>query len=317
MPIKKRALLLRRLRNAVRGEVKEREPLCRHTTFRIGGPADIFFVPDDEADLRLALRILQECGQVYFLLGGGSNVLAGDEPLAQAIVGLRSAAFRRLEYRDECVWAGAGVRTAELVRSAAKQGRQGCSFLAGIPGTLGGAVAMNAGSRDYRDPGKIWSLRDCLAQVRVMDACGNIRDCDPAELAAGYRQTGLRRNGEVVLGALLRLPAGDAAAVREEVFGFLERKKKTQDLSRPSAGCIFKNPPQGPAAGWLIEQCGLKGARIGGAVVSTVHANFIVNEGTARCADVVALIEQIRRSVAEKFGLDLETEIQILGKGQG
>jgi UDP-N-acetylenolpyruvoylglucosamine reductase len=284
--------------------VRRDEPLARRTTLRVGGPADVYVEPSDEADLAAVLRLACAAGAPVFLLGRGSNLLVRDGGLRGVVVCLAAPAFAGLRVEGERLHAGAGARLKQLAAAARRAGLAGFEFLDGIPGSLGGALRMNAGAHGS------WTF-DVVERLRFMDPAGGVHERPAAEVPSAYRACPLLRD-HVALGAVLRGRPAPAAEVRARMDGFNARRWETQP-AQPSAGCIFKNPP-GLAAGMLIEELGLKGARRGGASVSTRHGNFIVNDGGATAADVLALITHIReRAVAER-GVALETEVEILGE---
>lgn len=265
------------------------EPLSRHTTFRVGGPADVLVEPRDEEDLAGVLRAAAGEGVPLRILGGGANLLVRDEGVRGAVVRLSSLDRRR----GSRVQAGRSL--SRLIRETLREGLGGLETLAGIPGTLGGAVRMNAGGRHG-------TVGDAVRAVEILTPAGEPRRLSRQDVGFRYRGTAL--DGNVVVAADLDLRPDPEAPAR--FASILEEKKRTQPLDRPSAGCIFKNPP-GQAAGKLIEECGLKGARAGGARVSPRHANFIVNEGEATASDILRLIDLIR----DRVPVPLELEVQV------
>ncbi len=296
-----RDALVSALGAAVRFDVS----LARFTSLRVGGPADALASPPDRPALARALRACAAHGVPVTLLGNGFNTLVRDGG-AEGLV-LRLSAFRalRLEPSGELV-AEAGVSHATLSRHCVENGLAGLEFAAGIPGTVGGWIAMNAGV-----PGR--EMKDVVRGVELMDAAGG-RRCVPAEaLGFAYRSAGGLPPGAVVLAAGFRVRPSPRAEVQAEVDLHLEKRARTQPLDAPSCGSVFKNPP-GDFAGRLIEAAGLKGARVGGAEISTLHANFIVNRGGATAGDVIALIERARAEVRERTGTLLEPEVRIIGR---
>ncbi len=265
------------------------EPLALHTTFGVGGPADFFIEPRDEEELAGVVRAARGCGMPLRFLGGGANLLVRDEGVRGAVA--RLAGLNRREGMH--VQAGFGL--GRLVRETAAAGLAGLEGLAGVPGSVGGAVKMNAGGRH----GEIGAA---VRYVDVRGDAGEVRRIRREDVGFRYRGTGL--NGDVILAAGLDLRPDPAARERHDAI--LEEKKAGQPLGSRSAGCVFKNPPGGPA-GKLIEECGLKGERVGGARVSRRHANFIVNDGGATASDILKLIDVIRRRVPA----ELELEIQV------
>ncbi len=286
------------------------EPLSRHTTIGIGGPADVYFAARTEEQLRAALRAARGHGVPMFILGGGSNVLVLDG-------GVRGLVIENATDQVEGpvpngagfkVGAASGVSLAALARRLAFAGYAGLEWACGIPGTLGGAVVYNAGAYDR-------SLLDVLKGVRVVDPANGILEMRPEELALGYRNSAFTRGamrGHVVLSLDLALQKGDPAALRARVRELDARRLAAQPRGR-SAGSMFKNPAENPAW-WLINQAGLRGHRIGNAQISDQHTNFFLNLGGARAADVLALMELTRSRVRERFGVELENEVALVGE---
>lgn len=273
------------------------EPLARHTTLRIGGPAETFWEPQRPEDLAALLTRLEREGVPTRLLGGGANTLAPDGGVAGAVV--HTGALRRLFRENDRLRAWPGVTLPQLLRAAAEAGLSGLEALAGVPGQVGGALAMNAGSAQ-------WGIWETVEQVTVWEPGGGMRALAPSEIGPGYRDG--RLQGRVVLEVLFRLRPDSAAAVKARQEDLLRRKNATQPVTLASAGCAFKNPP-GDSAGRLVDAAGLKGATCGGAQISTLHANFIVNLGGARAADVRALIERAEGEVQARFGVRLQREL--------
>lgn len=283
--------------------VRPDEPLAAHTTFRIGGPADLYLECDDLAQLRGAVRVLDEEQVEWTVIGKGSNLLVSDVGYRGAVIVL-GPGFRRIEVDGCRLVVGGAAILAHVVRQASRSGLSGLSFAVGIPGTVGGAVRMNAGTRDR------W-MDGVVSEVAVCEPEGLRRIAGDA-VAWGYRTSGLPARA-VVVEVGLQLQPGDADELRREMEASLERRKRTQPLGLPNAGSIFVNP-EGDSAGRLIEACGLKGLTRGGAAISDVHANFIVNLGGATAADVMSLIETVREVVKREHGVELAPEIRILGQ---
>jgi UDP-N-acetylenolpyruvoylglucosamine reductase len=284
--------------------IRRDEPLAKRTTLRVGGPASFFVEPASEADLAAMVRFCAERDVPWFVLGRGSNLLVRDGGFRGVVVSLAHPVFSRIEVIGEQVHCGAGAKLKAIVAEARRHGLGGLEFLEGIPGSLGGALRMNAGAMG----GATFEVVDV---VRVMDLTGRIQERSVRELAPAYRGCAALRN-QIALGAVLRGQASLREVIERRLQEFSQRRWKSQPAA-PSAGCIFKNPPSVPA-GKLIDELGLKGARVGGAYVSAEHGNFIVNDGTARAGDVLELIELIRRRVREQRGIELETEVEIVGE---
>lgn len=294
--------------SGLRGVLSRGEPLARHTSWRCGGKADLAYVPADRDDLAAFVRQLPP-HEPLTAIGLGSNVLVRDGGLRGAVVLLHNPGGA-LAVADGLVYADAGVASPKLARFAAAHGCAEAEFLAGIPGTVGGALAMNAGCYG----GETWRY---VARVEVLLRDGGFAVRTPTDYAIGYRSarrsTGAPLDG-VFTAAWFRFPQGDAVAARRRIRELLARRIATQPLNLPNAGSVFRNP-EGDHAARLIESCGLKGYAIGGARVSEKHANFIVNpDASAKAADIEALIEHVRRVVAEKTGVALEPEVRIIGE---
>jgi UDP-N-acetylmuramate dehydrogenase len=301
----------------LRGELRYEEPMARHVTWRAGGAARRTYFPADLADLQLFLRTLSADEVIYFV-GLGSNLLVRDGGLQGTIIFThRCLPALRLAHMSESsgeIFVEAGVAAPKLARFAALHELIGGEFFAGIPGTVGGALAMNAGCYG----GETWNH---VLSVRTIDRNGTVRERARKEYRVGYRSVALSRPvqatvqatpDEWFIAALLRFERGDGATSRRLMKEMLERRIASQPLGQPNAGSVFRNPPNDHAAR-LIEACGLKGRRIGSAMISDKHANFIVNLGGARAADIEGLIELAHRSVREKFGVALEREVRIIG----
>jgi UDP-N-acetylmuramate dehydrogenase len=297
---------------ALRGQLRARESMARHVSWRAGGAADLAYLPADLADLQAFLRSRATAEPIWFV-GLGSNLLVRDRGLRGTVV-LTHWGLRRFEVdvgRHEIV-AEAGVACPRIARIAALNGLAGAEFLAGIPGTLGGALAMNAGCYG----GETWRV---AARVRTIDRRGDLRERALGDYEIGYRSVALKAEGarpqaeEWFVGATLALAHGDSALARERIRELLALRLASQPLNQPNAGSVFRNPP-GDHAARLIEACALKGYAIGGAMISPRHANFIVTIGAARAADIEALIELAQRAVRERFGIELEREVRIIGE---
>jgi UDP-N-acetylmuramate dehydrogenase len=292
-----------RLAGAVSGEVRSAEPMSRHTTFRIGGPAALYVVTDSLSDVSNATGILREEEVPYTVAGKGSNLLVADDGYEGAVLVL-GRDFKHHAIGDGMLRAGAGTILAFLVQQAFHEGVAGMTWGVGIPGTLGGALAMNAGTRE----GWIGQIVESVTLFVPGQGLSLVKGSD---VEWGYRTSGLAGRGIIVEG-VLRVTEGDPVRIRTEMERNLKARKASQPLGLPSAGSVFINPV-GDSAGRLIEAAGCKGMRLGGAAVSTVHANFIVNEGDATAADVAGLIRKIRMTVRDTHGVELKPEIRFLG----
>ncbi len=292
------------LRAALAGEVTVGEPMARHTTYRVGGPASLRLCCDGIADLSSAIRILSDQGIPWTVLGKGSNVLVSDSGYEGAVIVL-GREFRNRETTVGHIRAGAATILAQLVNDAFSAGVSGLETCVGIPGTLGGALAMNAGTRDG------W-IGEVVESVTLFVPGEGLLNLHGPDIDWGYRDSGLSQRGIIVEG-VLRVAPGDRDHIRRAMEESFRRRKETQPVNKPSAGSVFVNPP-GDSAGRLIQEAGLKGTRIGGAVVSEVHANFIVNDSGATAEDIYQLIRRVQSEVKGTHGIDLRTEIKFLGR---
>ncbi|MGI9951143.1 UDP-N-acetylmuramate dehydrogenase [Moorellaceae bacterium AZ2] len=293
------------LQGRVKGRVLVEEPLARHTTFRIGGPAELLVLPANRTDLEICLNFAREKGLPLFIMGNGSNLLVRDKGVRGLVI--KMAGLSRVEVRDCTIWAEGGALLHRVLGEARHAGLTGLEFAAGIPASVGGAVVMNAGTPE----GSVGRL---VEKVEVLDRGGKLLTLKGEELDFNYRESKLKGAGLVVIATEFSLKEGDKKEIAEAVSRNLALRRRKQPLNWPNAGSIFKNPP-GYYAGWLIEQVGAKGWRRGDAEVSSLHANFIINRGRATASDVLYLVARIQQAVAEKFGIFLETEIEIWGEG--
>jgi UDP-N-acetylmuramate dehydrogenase len=297
----------------LRGELRLREPMSRHVSWRAGGAAERAYFPANLEDLVACLRSLPG-GEPVHMTGLGSNLLVRDGGLRGTVIfthrALRGVRLNSAGGRARAIRAEAGVACPKVARTAALNGLAGAEFLAGIPGTVGGALAMNAGCYG----GETWEI---VADVTTVDRDGVVRRRTPDEYDIAYRRVVLKAQGrrqkeEWFVAATFSLKRGSGVESRAKVTELLKRRIATQPLGEPNAGSVFRNPP-GDYAARLIEACGLKGRVIGDAQISDKHANFIVNRGSARAADIEALIELAERSVKDRFGIELEREVRIVG----
>lgn len=298
----------------LRGELRLDESMARHVSWRAGGTVDRAYLPADLDDVCTFLRSLSPEEAVYFV-GLGSNFLVRDGGLRATVVFTQWAfgAIERVPNAAGEISAEAGVASPKVARFAALHDLVGAEFLAGIPGTIGGALAMNAGCYG----GETWNI---VRSVTTVDHDGVVHERTPAQYRIGYRSVAPasavgRRAGldEWFVRAVFALPAGAGSESRDKVKALLARRIASQPLGEPNAGSVFRNPP-GDYAARLIEACGLKGRAIGGALISPKHANFIINTGSARAAHIEALIDLAQASVREKFGIELEREVRIVGE---
>ena len=288
----------------IRGEVRFKEPLSFHTALRIGGPADIFIVPQDVEDIRLALSFAEREQLPVEVIGGGNNLLVSDRGYRGVVLKLEGC-LGRAEFHGEEAVAGAGVSLSALIREAAALNLGGLESLVGIPATIGGAVAMNAGT-----PGG--GIGDLGAAVYFLHADGTMGEFKPGAGSFSYRVF-TAPAGAVLIGARLQLQRRPHGEIQKDIKHRLKQKKATQPLALASAGCVWKNPPL-EVAGRLVEKVSLKGKRLNGAEISAKHANFIVNRGGAMAVDIKALMDLTRERVKTQLGIVLEPEIRTLGE---
>ena len=284
--------------------VRRDEALAKHTTLRVGGPADVYVEPASEHDLAAVLADCHRRGRQFFVLGRGSNLLVRDGGFRGVVFCLAHAQFSRIEVTGERLVCGAGARLKAVAVEGRRNGLSGLEFLEGIPGTVGGALRMNAGAMGG-------TMFEAVESVRLMGFDGVVRECAARELAVGYRRCETLSK-HVALSAVLRGRPGSREAIEQRMSEYSRKRWQSQPAA-PSAGCMFKNPATIPA-GKLIDELGLKGTRVGGAVVSAEHGNFIVNDGTATARDVLGLIEVIRQRARAERGIELETEVEIVGE---
>lgn len=286
-------------------ELRRGEPMARHTTFRVGGPAALMALPRGEEEVRAVLQTAARLGVRPVFLGKGSNLLVADEGVDAFLIKV-AGGLTRLERRGEIgLYVGGGVTLAQAAVFAAEQGLTGLEFAHGIPGTLGGGVFMNAGAYDGE-------MAQVIAWVDCLDEAGNPHRLEGEALELGYRHSVFSRLPWLITGAGLTLTPGETEAIRAKMADLAQRRRSKQPLEYPSAGSTFKRPA-GHFAGGLIEQCGLKGTAVGGAQVSEKHAGFVINTGGATCRDILTLIRLVRDTVRRQTGVELEPEVRLLG----
>lgn len=285
-------------------EARQNEPMSKHTSFKIGGNADAYIKVNNLSKLSTILKECQDSNVDYMLLGNGSNLLVSDEGIRGAVLRL-DGDFRKITLVDDStIFCGAGATLAYLCKFALNCGLSGLEFAWGIPGTVGGAVFMNAGAYDGE-------MKDVVHSVSHISPSGEIGRIEKDNLNFGYRTSVYRSNKMIITGVTLKLKKGNPDEIREKMDDYMSRRSTKQPLEYPSAGSVFKRP-EGNFAGALIEQCGLKGKLCGGAQVSEKHAGFIINKSNATAKDVRDLISQIQKTVSDKTGYNLECELIIL-----
>ncbi len=283
-------------------KVKVNYPLKDRNTFKIGGNARFFSEPEDAAELELLIKSAGKNKIPVYILGAGSNLLISDKGVMGLVIKLNSLYFKNISRKKEFIRAASGVMLGELIKFARSASLQGVEFLIGIPGTLGGALAMNAGCWGQ-------NIGDLVVEAQVMTKNGKIKTLSRKEIKFSYRKSSLSEY--IILSALLELKKSSASEIKKNINRYLASRRKTQGLlTWPNAGCIFKNPKNN-SAGLLIDVCGLKGKNIGGAYISERHANFILNKKKASAKDVLELIRAIKQKVKTRFNLTLQPEIKI------
>ena len=284
--------------------IRRNELLAKHTTLRVGGPADVYVEPASEADLAGVLAFCNERELPFFMIGRGSNLLVRDGGFRGVVICLAHASFSRIEIDGERLRCGAGVKLKDVAVEAKRNGLSGVEFLEGIPGSVGGALRMNAGAMGG-------ATFDAVESVRLMDFAGHVRELAPKEMSVEYRGCAALKTN-IALGVVFQCRPVPRGEIEQRMKAFNEKRWESQPAA-PSAGCTFKNPPAIPA-GRLIDELGLKGTRVGGAVVSAEHGNFIVNDGQATARDVLELIVILQARVKEARGIELQTEVEIIGE---
>ena len=280
------------------------EPMDRHTSFKIGGPADIYVCPEDGDDLLNILRYAVSHKMDYFIIGGGSKLLVGDKGIRGFVISLGAPAFNGIEFDGVSAVAGCGIKIHELIKKAAEKDLGGLEFLSGIPGTLGGALIMNAGW-----PSK--AIGDLIEEITALRDLEKVK-LGEDEFKFSYRSSSL--DGLILVSARIKLEEKAKDKIEAETKKNLEKKRKTQELGYPSVGSIFLNPSGSSPAWEIIDKCGLRGKSAGGATVSEKHANFIINRGKASAADVRKLIDEIQKIVFKEHQIMLKLEAKLIGE---
>ncbi len=281
--------------------VKVNEPLSVHTTFKIGGPADLFYEAQSEEEFIKVIGKVRDIGVPYFILGAGSNVLISDKGFRGIIIKLSN---RRLRIENSTLFAGSGLPISILLDKCKEDSLTGLEFMAGIPGTIGGAIRGNAGA--WRQ-----NIGDFVKRVKILSVSGEVSWIDKNNCSFSYRESRFKNNDEIILGVEFLLRIGEGREIDSKIQEFFKMRETLP--KEPSAGCIFVNPKP-LSAGDLIDKCGLKGTKVGNAQISEKHANFIVNLGGASASDVVALTSLVKEKVKESFGIDLKEEIVRMGE---
>lgn len=286
-------------------QILTNEPMSRHTTFRIGGPADYFIMPGTAEELAQVIRLCREADMPFYIMGNGSNLLVGDKGYRGAVIQI----FKRMNevrVQDNCIYAQAGALLSKIAAEALKAGLGGFEFASGIPGTLGGALMMNAGAYGGE-------MKQVLKSAEVLDMEGNVFSLPVEEMELGYRTSIFSKRGYIVLGAEIVLQPGNPQEIRDKMEDLKERRVTKQPLEYGSAGSTFKRP-EGYFAGKLIQEAGLQGFRVGDAQVSEKHCGFVINRGNATAAEVVRLMNEVTDRVEKNSGVRLEPEVKRIGE---
>lgn len=298
---------IQHLKNEKVGNILENEPLSKHTSWKIGGPTDVLIEPENTENLRKAIATLKSFSVPWKVIGKGSNLLVLDKGFRGAIISLNQKPFQRIIFDGTNIFAGSNASLIRLANLAAKHGLTGLEFAGGIPGTVGGAVYMNAGAHGS-DISKI------LDSAEILNQNGEIVNWFNHDFEFSYRTSKLQKEMGILISSSFKLKDGDRKNIAENMAKFKDRRRKTQPYDLPSSGSVFRNP-EGDYAGRLIEELGLKGFSIGGAQISTLHSNFIVNIGSATAKDVLTLIDYIKEKVYQSYDIELLTEVETIGEG--
>lgn len=285
--------------------VRVSEPMSRHTTFQVGGPADYFVTPKEERQIQDVAAVLQGAGVPFYIMGNGSNLLVGDKGYRGVMIQICKK-MNQIEIQDNMIHAQAGALLSKIAAKALTAGLAGFEFASGIPGTLGGAVMMNAGAYGGE-------MKQVVTSARVMKISGEMEEVPVGEMGLGYRTSIFSKNGEIVMSADIKLDTGDVEKIRANMEELKKKRVEKQPLEYPSAGSTFKRP-EGYFAGKLIQDSGLRGFRVGDAQVSEKHCGFVVNRGQATAAEIMDLIEQVSDRVYTQFGVRLEPEVRQVGE---
>lgn len=285
--------------------VRLHEPMKKHTTFRIGGPADYYLCPHSIEELQKVLKICREQEMAFFILGNGSNLLVSDKGYRGVVIQLWKN-FSDITVKETTIEVKAGALLSKVAAEALEEGLTGMEFASGIPGTIGGAVVMNAGAYGGE-------MKDIIKEVTVLNQEGEMLTLSKEEMKLGYRTSIVKEKGYIVVSVVLQLKNGDKEEIRRVMEDLKNRRVTKQPLDMPSAGSTFKRP-EGYFAGKLIMDAGLRGFSVGGAQVSEKHCGFVVNKGDATAEDVLGLIHEVQRRVQEQFGVVLEPEVKFLGE---
>lgn len=285
--------------------ILEDEWMNGHTTFKVGGPADLYVIPQTEEELVHAIRVCQSENIPYYVIGNGSNLLVTDKGYRGVIIEVYKA-LSQIEVKEDCITAYAGALLSRVANAACEEGLTGFEFAHGIPGTLGGAVTMNAGAYDGE-------MKDVLVKATIIDEQGELKELSLEEIELGYRTSIVSKKGYTVVKATIKLTKGNKDDIKAKMQDLMQRRRDKQPLEYPSAGSTFKRPV-GHFAGKLIMDSNLRGYEVGGAKISDKHCGFVINTGKATFEDIITLIQDVQKCVKEKFDVALETEVKVIGE---
>lgn len=293
------------LERLINGRIILNEPMAHHTTWRVGGMADVMVIPQNEEDIRAVVKYSREKDIPLYTMGNGSNLLVLDKGIRGIVLKINKV-IDKIEVKNDIIIAGSGAMLPKVARLAISGGLKGLEFATGIPATVGGAVTMNAGAHGQ-------SIGEVIREVKVINNQGEPETIPSEDLAFQYRSSGIRKKEYLITEVVFKMQPGDCQELAEKAATYLERRRAAQPLNMPNAGSVFKNP-SGSSAGKLIDEAGYKGMTVGKAMVSDKHANFIVNLGGAKARDIIQLIDNLRQGIKSKFNIDLELEIQVVGE---
>jgi len=285
-------------------QIKVKEPMKDHTSFKVGGPADLLLIPESRDQLLAVLKILKGVNHPVFIIGNGSNLLVKDQGFRGIMI--KTTGLKKVDVVGETLIAEPGISLKELADVALSASLTGLEFASGIPGSLGGAATMNAGAYDGE-------MKHCITSMEVLTEDGSIKSIPLEDCQFGYRQSVLQKNKWVLLAVTIGLSHGDQAAIKDKMQDLNSRRSDKQPLEYPSAGSTFRRP-EGYYAGKLVQDAGFKGYRLGGAQVSEKHSGFVINKDNATAADILNLIATIQNGVKEQFGVELKTEVIVIGE---
>lgn len=287
-----------------RDQLLENEPMRNHTSFKVGGPADLLIIPKSLEELKKTLEILRETEAPKYIFGNGSNLLVKDNGYRGIMI--KTQELKKVEVQDVTIIAEPGILLKDLANIALLKNLRGLEFASGIPGTLGGAVFMNAGAYDGE-------MKNIVTSIKVLTETGEVKEIKGEDCEFGYRHSILQKEPWILIGIKLSLSNGDYNEIKDKMDDFNGRRKEKQPLEYPSAGSTFRRPP-GYFAGKLVEDAGFRGAIVGGAQVSEKHSGFVINKNNATAAELLTLIEEIQKGVKDQFGVDLFREVIVIGE---